>query len=405
MPSTSSTRPVDGRVTGRLVEKVLGRSLAVFCVVYGAEAIPFLRGQAVLPDEWRIPLVVALYGSFLAIVVLGFLGRDFRVLAQFVTAAFLIVLVAWPVMALEPDLVADRSPWFWALSDLAVTASVFAYSAWVSAVYSTVVSILYFVVRQTPPGGSGSVLDATAESVHAILFGAIALILVLVLRKAARRVDSAQIAAVERYSQAVREHAIEIERVEVDAIVHDGVLTALIVAAKAEVPPARRQATGLAQVAMDRIEAAAESGPGSAHTVSLRTLCDRLRHELDRLDPAAGITPVHEVPAMVLPGDVAETLFSAASQAIVNSCQHAGDGARRRVRVRLVESVAEIAVIDDGRGYDTSVPSERLGVRVSILERVRNAGGVASIRSRIGDGTTVTLRWTNRSEELAGLRA
>jgi hypothetical protein len=39
------------------------------------------------------------------------------------------------------------------------------------------------------------------------------------------------------------------------------------------------------------------------------------------------------------------------------------------------------------------VPTERLGVRVSILERVASAGGRAEIDSAPGTGTVVRLRW------------
>jgi hypothetical protein len=39
------------------------------------------------------------------------------------------------------------------------------------------------------------------------------------------------------------------------------------------------------------------------------------------------------------------------------------------------------------------VPTERLGVRVSIIERVAGAGGSARIDSTRGSGTIVTVRW------------
>jgi signal transduction histidine kinase len=39
------------------------------------------------------------------------------------------------------------------------------------------------------------------------------------------------------------------------------------------------------------------------------------------------------------------------------------------------------------------VPDERLGLRVSIEERMANAGGAAEIASRPGHGTLVTVSW------------
>ena len=56
-----------------------------------------------------------------------------------------------------------------------------------------------------------------------------------------------------------------------------------------------------------------------------------------------------------------------------------------------------LEVGDDGVGFDpASVPEERLGVRVSIVERVANAGGTACIDSRPGQGTVVRVMWPSR---------
>jgi signal transduction histidine kinase len=83
---------------------------------------------------------------------------------------------------------------------------------------------------------------------------------------------------------------------------------------------------------------------------------------------------------------------------MVNSMQHAdepGRSTRRELRVRGVRAggcVIEIA--DNGVGFDRrDVPLERLGLRVSIEERMAGAGGAAEIESSPGQGTTVTVAW------------
>jgi hypothetical protein len=43
------------------------------------------------------------------------------------------------------------------------------------------------------------------------------------------------------------------------------------------------------------------------------------------------------------------------------------------------------------------VPTERLGVRVSILERVASVGGAAVIDTALGEGTVVALHWPVRT--------
>ena len=67
------------------------------------------------------------------------------------------------------------------------------------------------------------------------------------LRQAAEAVDSAQEAALERYDVAARQHATENERVKVDALVHDSVLTTLLSAAAAGSPEEQALAARMAR--------------------------------------------------------------------------------------------------------------------------------------------------------------
>jgi signal transduction histidine kinase len=77
--------------------------------------------------------------------------------------------------------------------------------------------------------------------------------------------------------------------------------------------------------------------------------------------------------------------------------QHAGgQEVRRSVVVRGGEhgTAVRVVVTDDGRGFDADeVPAERLGLRVSIRERVAKVGGRATVVSAPGEGTTVTIVW------------
>jgi signal transduction histidine kinase len=82
---------------------------------------------------------------------------------------------------------------------------------------------------------------------------------------------------------------------------------------------------------------------------------------------------------------------------MVNSVQHAGDSTRikRWVSIRGVRPGGILVEVgDNGGGFDAeSVPTERLGVRVSIVERVGNAGGLAKVVSSPHRGTTITVLW------------
>jgi signal transduction histidine kinase len=53
-----------------------------------------------------------------------------------------------------------------------------------------------------------------------------------------------------------------------------------------------------------------------------------------------------------------------------------------------------VEVGDNGAGFDAStIPTERLGVRVSIVERVTSAGGTVKVDSAPHRGTTITVSW------------
>jgi signal transduction histidine kinase/phage shock protein PspC (stress-responsive transcriptional regulator) len=85
-----------------------------------------------------------------------------------------------------------------------------------------------------------------------------------------------------------------------------------------------------------------------------------------------------------------EALVQAAREAMLNAARHGGGA----VSVYLESSPAgsEIFVKDRGQGFDPeAVPTDRLGVRESIIGRMKRHGGTASITSG-SDGTEVRLR-------------
>ncbi|BDZ49043.1 hypothetical protein GCM10025867_12840 [Frondihabitans sucicola] len=381
-------------ITGLLLERILGRCLAVFTVVFGAQGLPFaILQQDVLRAPLSLIVVVALFGAFLATAVAGFAGRSVEVAAPIVPIVYLVSMATWPLTVRDPALVQPSVPWLWFVCNLVLATGVFAFRPLIASVYLVLIPAVFFVVRQTPSGGGASVGHALLDSTYTVVLGAAVLVLVVLLRKAAHDVDAAQGAAVSRYGDAVREHATELERVQVDSIVHDGVLTALLSASRAETPRARRLASVMAETSMTRLVTAAEAPRAAGKEVPLARIRERLDRARVHLDPEAHLSPESEAGWLHLPADIAQTLADAAVQALVNSCQHAGEDAARWLGVVADGDTAVVIVGDDGAGFDTELPSERLGVRVSIVERVENCGGTADIVSAPGRGTVVTLRW------------
>lgn len=396
------SRNVRATITQASVERAFTILLAMAAVGLGAADTPAVLGQLpYLHPVWGPLVAVALAASFVFVAVAAFLPRLAQPAQIACALLFLVALVSWPSTVQEP-IPADQVPWPWLFITVGSAAAAMGFAAWRATVYTALAPAVYVVIRLLPVGGHVGLTRALLDGVYtAILSGAV-LVIAVVLRRAATAVDAAQATAVRRYSAAIREHATEVERVQVDAIVHDSVLTTLLSAARAETVDAKALAARMARNAIDHLAAAASDTPGAAGPVSLVELRSRICSAVSAL--AAPVRLVERrVGDVRLPAVVADALASAALQAAVNSVQHAG-GAEvdRWVLVEQQGPGVRIEVGDDGAGFDfAGIPAERLGVRRSIIERVVAVDGTAEVDSAPGRGTTVRLSWTPSTEEAA----
>lgn len=89
-------------------------------------------------------------------------------------------------------------------------------------------------------------------------------------------------------------------------------------------------------------------------------------------------------------------LAAAAREAMLNAARHAGG----EISVYIEGSAAgvDVYIRDRGEGFDLEdVSGDRLGVRESIIGRMRRVGGTATVRSDVG-GTEVHLRIDGKGE-------
>ena len=379
------------------IETVVSRSVAIFALLFGLQAVPAALQQ--LPTAatgWAVVFGVGIYGGIAATLVASFAKRWVRAVNAYVSFAYILALAGWSFVVEEPLTVATERPWLWLLCTVATSTAAIAFSTWQATAYLFVTPVIYGLVRVTPAGGGALLSSATLDIAYAIILGGAVLILITLLRQAAASVDSAQGTALDRYAHAVRQHATEVERVQVDSIVHDSVLTTLLSAARAYTPEAKNLATRMAHSAMGHLEDAAAASPDHDATVTLDQLACRIADSTSTLSGPFELR-TRGVEAGSIPIQCSEALYSAALQAMVNSLQHAGasDDVHRWL---VVEGAAgggiRIGVGDDGVGFafDT-IPNERLGLRVSIIERVTNAGGSVEIDAGIDRGAVIWINW------------
>lgn len=106
-----------------------------------------------------------------------------------------------------------------------------------------------------------------------------------------------------------------------------------------------------------------------------------------------------------LPAERASGEVAAASrEAMLNAARHAGGEVS--VYIEGNQSAVDVYVRDHGPGFDLdAVPGDRLGIRESIVGRMRRAGGSATVRRGASGGTEVHLRFAaepTASREPAG---
>jgi signal transduction histidine kinase len=176
------------------------------------------------------------------------------------------------------------------------------------------------------------------------------------------------------------------ERAEMAAHLHDSVLQTLALMQKRADDP--REVAALAR----RQERELRSWLSRGTTVrDERRLATALEAAADEIEREHGV-PIDVVAVGDAPLDEAgEAAVAAAREAMLNASKFAG-GSPVDVYAEASERRLQIFVRDRGPGFDPgAIPSDRRGVRESIVGRMERHGGHAAIRSAEGGGTEVEL--------------
>lgn len=89
---------------------------------------------------------------------------------------------------------------------------------------------------------------------------------------------------------------------------------------------------------------------------------------------------------------VATALVDAVRACLENVLRHSGTTVAE-VDLAYTEDEVTVIVTDQGVGFDSeAVPEDRLGLRHSVVERVRAIGGSARVWSSVGAGTSIIMR-------------
>lgn len=412
-PSRAAIKPN----TVALTELVLARSIGVFALL--------LIGLA-LPDLLQTPGAGPDYVVFVVLIpvltIAAMVPRKRAVLRRYFagTVAWMILLgfLLWHLGFIGNGLSPDARPWSWGIAGAGVGLAAVAKSIKMASIYGLMFSVLILFIPLLPAGSGRQWSDSWQDALLTLAMTAVIVAPIWALRRAVREQDEAAVDAVEKFAEAARSEAVSLERRRLDALTHDIVLSTLIVASQArtqEVVEASRRA---AVASLAQLEAVKRDAGASAR--------DHLTvHEwLGRLGDAVGSLGVQvaaPAPAGVrqIPLLVGRALSQAATEAVRNAVAHAPNaavhvsvdfpGQRPGHEAAPVDVEADgidadesdagtdtvvLVISDDGPGFELhAVPLERMGVRGSIIERMHQVNGSATVTSSPAGGTLVRLQW------------
>ncbi|MFF4956631.1 ATP-binding protein [Streptomyces sp. NPDC001222] len=182
------------------------------------------------------------------------------------------------------------------------------------------------------------------------------------------------------------------ERAEVAAHVHDSVLHTLTLIQRNAENAGEVRRLARAQERDLRAWLYKPEGTGKDEDEEPRTLAEAVRRNAAEVEDKHGV-PIEVVVVGDCPLDERTgAQMQAAREAMVNAAKYGGEGGAVQVYAEVEGRTVFVSVRDRGPGFDLdAIPTDRMGVRESIIGRMERHGGTARLRPVPGGGTEVEL--------------
>lgn len=379
------------------IDDLLAKIFAVAAIVLSLDVVR--NGFQQLPllnpiwfYTFMAAILLSLAGSFLAAFWLGAMRFWYRAIIFSTLAA----MVLWPLQVVDAALLPnDFKPWVWWAVGFASLAATGAFKRNTAIVFLVLMPVIWLFIRISPFGASENFVIALEDSLYSFFFSTSVSLLVMFLRHRAAQVDS----EFEALSAARLERAFldvrQIERTKINSIVHGSVIASLDAAAEANSEAERKAATKSAKDAILRLERESYRDPMAREQISSQALFESLKAAIERRNTFVEVKVKSPVDLQVS-YEVAVALAEATFQALNNSIVHAAKASKRKVALNSSRNSIKVVIVDDGVGFRmSSVPKNRLGVRVAIFERLESLGVKVNLQSSPGEGTTWVFEWAN----------
>jgi len=378
------------------VNTLLARVFSIAATLVGAQTLLNAiteNNQHQLVPLWFWLNFGLLAGSHLLIIYTVWVVGDGKLGFGALTLSTVFALATWGLQLGGGELAPGMQPWIWWSVGIAAISSVGAFNVYWSATFLVGFPTAWFFLQISDIGVPVDPLVALQDASFAFLSSSVLAGFAFVMRYEAARVDEANQKAVEAAIQLARADAIHRERDRVDALVHDSVLTTLLVSSNAKDDAAHREAEALAGAAIEKLTNA-QVTTKATEKISVNSLFSALEVAIHRESGSAKVD-IEGTTDTFVPNDVAAAVTESALQALANSIHHAGKEAKIEVFLKGTSNGFKIVVKDNGRGFRPSRgPKNRLGLRLSIIGRVQAVGGKVFVDSKIGIGTNVIIEWS-----------
>lgn len=230
-------------------------------------------------------------------------------------------------------------------------------------------------------------LPAASEALLLAISGFVGTLCVDLFQRAGRSVQRTVESTWVLVEESARAARRALERERWDGLVHDKVLGALKIASRAPGEGVPEAAQSLAREALAAFRGEPADPTGST---------DLWRRHAERL----GLAVAFDVTGEVTDPEVRDAVVAAVIEALTNVARHSGQGTAR-VAGSLGDDRVRLAVTDPGRGFAPRRTPPGVGLRTSVVARMRSVGGRAEIRSAPGRGTRIRLAWDRAAREPA----
>jgi hypothetical protein len=381
----------------RILALALGIGSAVFTVL----GLPGILAQhPYLNPAYSLTLYVVYCGLPILLLALSSRAsiRVLKVVASIHAISAFVFLALWVPSVTDHYIPGDPEPWLMTVVSVAACSAALVLPYIPAWIFLLLVSATSGVVRFIGYRSHDASV-AFQDAIMIALFSGVMISLLQLSLRAGREQDRASLAAQEAAADATAAEVLERQRTRYHAFTHDDVLATLNSAAR-DAPGTSSVVRTSARHALQKMDEFTLGG--STHPLVTAVELEHLMRAT-----AAGTGVEIESARMLrgadrlrIPADVGDAIVEAMGEALRNSVRHAewpdGRPVHRSVRTAFTDMGVEVVITDDGRGFASRrVGLDRLGVRLSILQRVNSQpGGIATVRSARGHGTTVTLTWS-----------